>query len=122
MAMEMVFETQTVPVNIDPQGVIRVQGTRVRLDTVIYAFNEGYTAEEIVSQYPVLRLADVYAVVAYYLNHRDSLDEYLRQRVDTAAKIRAEIEQKPEYQHFRERLLARRQQPPGQVSRAEIPH
>ncbi len=45
-------ETQAVPMKVDQDGVIRIGGTRVRLDTVIFAFNEGYTAEEIASQYP----------------------------------------------------------------------
>src|SRR5687767_11786914 len=100
-------ETQTVPLKINNDGVIRVGGTRVRLDTVIYAFNQGYTAEEIVSQYPVLTLADVYGVIAYYLNNRTIIDDYLRERAEAAAKIRAEIEARPEYKDFRERLLAR---------------
>lgn len=108
--MVMTLEAQSIPMNLDIDGVIRVGGSRVRLDTVIYAFNEGYTAEEIVSQYPVLRLADVYATLAYYLNHRETVDEYLRQRADAAGRARAEIEQKPEYQAFRARLLARRRQ------------
>jgi len=108
--MELTLEAQTLPMNIDADGVIRVGATRVRLDTVIYAFNEGYTAEEIVSQYPALLLADVYAAIVYYLNHREEVDDYLRRRAKTAAEIRAEIEQKPEYRNFRERLLARRLQ------------
>ncbi|MCB0154007.1 MAG: DUF433 domain-containing protein [Anaerolineae bacterium] len=106
----MTLEAQAVPLNRDVDDVIRVGNTRVRLDTVVHAFNEGYTAEEIVSQYPALRLADVYATIAYYLNHRGSVDDYLQHRADVAATIRAEIEQKPEYQDFRARLLARRQQ------------
>lgn len=93
---------------VDNNGVIRVGGTRVRLDTVIYAFNEGYTAEEIVSQYPVLNLADVYAVIAYYLNNQAIIDEYLNKRAEATAKVQREIESKPEYKAFRERLLARR--------------
>lgn len=108
------LEAQTVPMKLDTDGVIRVGETRVRLDTVVYAFNEGYTAEEITSQYPVLRLADVYAVIAYYLNHRGTVDEYLSRRAKTAAETRKEIEGKPEYKVFRERLLARRQQQQGQ--------
>jgi uncharacterized protein (DUF433 family) len=106
----MTLEAQAVPMRIDTDGVIRVGGTRVRLDSVIYAFNEGYTAEEIASQYPALRLADLYATIAYYLNHQDAVDEYLRQRAESAADLRAEIERKPEYQNFRNRLLARRRQ------------
>ena len=101
-------ETQAVPMKIDRHGVIRIGGTRVRLDTVIFAFNEGYTAEEIVSQYPSLRLADVYAVIAYYLNNRIAIDDYVTKRTETATTLRQEIEATPEYQQFRERLLARR--------------
>lgn len=102
-------ETQAVPMNVDPDGVIRIGGTRVRLDTVVFAFNEGYTAEEIVSHYPALRLADVYAVIAYYLNNRIAIDDYVTARMDAATTLRQEIEAKPEYQQFRQRLLARRQ-------------
>lgn len=104
------LEAQAVPLTIDSDGVTRVANTRVRLDTVVYAFNEGYTAEEIASQYPALALADVYAVIAYYLNHRATIDEYLSQRAKVAEQIRQEIEAKPEYRNFRERLLDRRQQ------------
>ena len=39
------------PLVIDADGVVRVGGTRVRLDTIIHAFNEGATAEEILQQY-----------------------------------------------------------------------
>ena len=108
--MELTLEAQTVPMKVDTDGVIRVGATRVRLDTVIYAFNEGYTAEEIVSQYPALLLADVYAAIAYYLKNKEAVDDYLGRRTKIAAEIRAEIEQKAEYRNFRERLLARRLQ------------
>jgi uncharacterized protein (DUF433 family) len=104
------LEAQAVPLTIDSDGVIRISETRVRLDTVIYAFNEGYTAEEIASQYPVLNLADVYAVIAYYLNHRTIVDEYLKKRAEASVQIRQEVEARPEYRGFRERLLVRRQQ------------
>lgn len=110
----IIFEAQSVPLKIDSDDIIRVGNTRVRLNTVIYAFNQGYTAEEVVSQYPVLRLADVYAIIAYYLNHRDNVDAYLRRSSDVAANRRAEIEQKLEYQDFRARILARRQQQENQ--------
>ena len=102
-------ETQAVPMKADADGVIRVGGTRVRLDTVISAFNEGCIPEEIVSQYPVLKLADVYAVIAYYLNDRAAIDDYMSNRLETARTLQQEIEATPDYQQFRERLLARRQ-------------
>jgi uncharacterized protein (DUF433 family) len=68
--MSLIVDVQTVPLKADPNGVMRVGDTRVTLDTVVHAFEEGHTAEEIVSHYPALRLADVYAVIAYYLNNQ----------------------------------------------------
>ena len=47
--MSAVFE---IPIETDVDGVIRVAGTRVTLDTLVEAFNEGGTAEEITQQYP----------------------------------------------------------------------
>jgi uncharacterized protein (DUF433 family) len=100
--------TMVIPLTAAEDGVIRVGGTRVRLDTVVYAFNEGYTAEEIVAQYPALDLTDVYAVIAYYLGHRATVDEYVAQRAEIVEAIRREIEAKPEYHAFRQQLLKRR--------------
>ena len=105
----VISDTQTIPLRTDQGGVIRVGNTRVRLATVVYAFNEGFTAEEIVSQYPTLSLADVYAVISYYLNNQPTLDEYLAQQQAKADKIRHNIISKPGYQQFREQLLKRRQ-------------
>ena len=59
----------SVPLAMGADGVIRVSGTRVTLDTVLAAFREGATAEEIVQQYPSLALADVYQVIGYALRH-----------------------------------------------------
>jgi len=60
--IEMSFEPQIVPLHTDESGTIRVGNTRVRLDTVVYAFNQGYTAEQIVDHYPALQLMNVYRV------------------------------------------------------------
>ncbi len=101
--------TLAIPLQESEDGVIRVGQTRVRLDTVVYAFNEGYTAEEIVSQYPALTLSDVYAVIAYYLGNRAAVDEYIAQRAELAQAIRREIESRPDAQAFRQQLLKRRE-------------
>jgi uncharacterized protein (DUF433 family) len=88
---------------------MRVGKTRVTLDTVIHAFEQGHTAEEIVSHYPALRLADVYAVIAYYLNNKAAVDAYLREQEGATRKIWQQIEAQPDYQGFRKRLIARHQ-------------
>src|SRR5215472_13110810 len=68
---------------LDSDRVYRVGGTRVRLETVITAFSQGYTAEEIMLKYPSLKLADVYSTLAYYLEHRDAVEAYLESRRQT---------------------------------------
>ena len=107
--MTLTVEQQTIPLKADQDGVMRVGDTRVTLDTVVHTFEQGHTAEEIVSHYPVLRLADVYAVIAYYLNNQPEIHAYLRQQQEEAQKIWEQIEAKADYQAFRERLLARHQ-------------
>jgi len=58
-------------------GVIRVGKTWVTSEMLVSAFNGGSAAEEIVCQYPVLNLADVYAVITYDLRNRDTVEKYL---------------------------------------------
>jgi uncharacterized protein (DUF433 family) len=109
--MTLLLEPQPLPLLSDEDGVIRVGGTRVRLDTVLHAFNQGYTAEEIKLQYPALSLSDIYLAIAYYLNNRDQVNAYLSQREADAQKTQQEIEAQPEYRQFRERVLANRDKP-----------
>jgi uncharacterized protein (DUF433 family) len=104
----IVVEKQEVPLRMDESGTWRVGKTRVTLDTVIFAFNQGQSPDEIVLHYSALKLADVYGALAYYLNHREEVDEYIREGERTAEEIRREIESRPEYQKLRERLLARK--------------
>jgi len=87
---------------------VRVGGTRVTLDTVVGAFLRGATAEEIVQQYPSLDLADVYAVIAWYLRHTKEADGYLTARRDQARQLQADADSKSDPNGIRDRLLARR--------------
>ena len=82
----------SIPIATDVDGVVRVGGTRVTLDTVVMAYTEGLSAEEIVRQYPSLDLADTHAAIAYYLRHRDEVDAYLAERRRLAASVRRENE------------------------------
>lgn len=106
--MTLPLEHDPLPLEKDKDGTIRVGGTRVTLDSVIWEFNQGASAEEIVDAYPSLRLADVYAVIGHYLRHRSEVEEYLRQQEREAEVIRREIEARFDPRGIRERLLARR--------------
>jgi uncharacterized protein (DUF433 family) len=105
--MTLTIDTQPVPLMLDQDGVIRVGGTRVTLDTIVYAFQEGATAEEIVQRYPSLALSDVYAVLGYYLRHIVEIHAYLQQREAIAREIRAQNEHRFDPNGIRERLLRR---------------
>jgi uncharacterized protein (DUF433 family) len=70
--------TEEIPIRADENGRLRVGGTKVLLDLVVYAFRRGSTPETITDQYPALSLDDVYLALGYYLRHRAVIDEYLR--------------------------------------------
>jgi uncharacterized protein (DUF433 family) len=99
------------PLSVTDDGTMRITGTRVSLDSIIHHFKLGATAEEIVCKFPSLRLADVYAVIAYYLNKREVVESYLHQQETDADAIQQQIESAPDYQatkaELRKRLLAR---------------
>src|SRR4051794_21835282 len=97
-----------VPLVQDADGFMRVQGTRITLDTVVAAFREGATAEEIVQQYPSISLADVYQVIGYCLRHSSEIEAYLSERRATAGRIREHNEAAWPPDGIRDRLLARR--------------
>jgi uncharacterized protein (DUF433 family) len=99
------------PLRFDEHGVCRVADTRVTLITLIDAFLEGATPEEIYQEYPTLGLADVYAVIAFYLGHRDEIDAYLDTVRVREAQVVEEIKLRSPLSEIRRRLLGRKTQP-----------
>jgi len=83
----------------------RVAGTRVSLDSIVYCFWNGDSPESIVQSFPVLTLEQVYGAIAYYLDHQDEIDEYIKQgEVDYEAKREAARKADPMfYQKMAER-------------------
>ncbi len=98
----------TVPLQADPEGIIRVDGTRVTLDSVVGTFKHGSTCEEIVLQFPVLDLGAVYAVIGYYLQNQVAVDQYLAEQQDDAWATRQKIEAQLPPAGIRQRLIQRR--------------
>ena len=94
------------PLRLDEGGAIRVGKTRISLDLVVEQYENGMTPEDMVRAYDTLDLADVHAVIAYYLRHRDEVRAYLKRRKDEADALRAKIEaERPRV--TRDELLAR---------------
>ena len=106
-------EAKAPPLTNGPEGIIRVAGTRVSLETVVYAFEAGSSAEEIAEQYPSLTLGAVYAVIAYVLDNRASVDAYVAARRGKADALRGAIEERWPAEGLRARLLSRQAKAPG---------
>jgi uncharacterized protein (DUF433 family) len=100
-------ETVTLPLKMDEHGAIRVSGTRVTLVTVIVRYHQGDSPESIHEGFDGLPLNDIYAVIAYYLAHRDELDAYLKRREEDAERLRQEWEAKYPPKVTKAELLAR---------------
>ncbi|MFM7135548.1 MAG: DUF433 domain-containing protein [Planctomycetota bacterium] len=60
-------------------GKPRIAGSRVRVQDVVAWTEAGQSPDEIVCSFPHLTLADVYAALAYYHDHREAIDHQIRQ-------------------------------------------
>jgi uncharacterized protein (DUF433 family) len=101
---------ETPPLREEADGALRVGTSRVLLELVLRAFQDGATPETIVQRYSTLALPDVYTVIAYYLRHRGEIEEYLARREQKAEEVRRRIEsQQGDLSDIRARLLAQRQ-------------
>lgn len=105
--MTIAVETDPTPLKSDEHGAVRVAGTRVTLDSIVYGYLQGEPPEYIQEAFPTVSIADVYATISYYLRHREAVDRYLDARRSAADELRRRIESTPEYQRFRETLLER---------------
>lgn len=86
------LDAELPPLRVDAGGGVRVGVTRVSLDVVVEQYENGMTPEDVVRAYDTLALAEVYAVIAYYLRHRAAVRAYLDRRAAEAAALRATIE------------------------------
>ena len=71
------------------EGVYRVAGTRVSLDSVVYAFRRGASPESIQRSFPSLTLEQIYGAIAFYLAHQEEVDRYLLEAEAEHEKLRA---------------------------------
>ncbi len=101
------LHAESPPLRADAGGVVRVGASRISLDLIVAQYENGMTPEDMVRAYDTLALADVYAVIGYYLRHREEVRAWLKRREEEAQALRAEIEaDRPRIS--REELLARR--------------
>ena len=102
------IEPVAVPLREEPAGVYRIGDTRVLLEVVVDAFRNGATPETIVQSYDTLRLADVYAVLAYCLTHQEQIDEYMQRHDAEAVAVRRRVQTvQADQRGLRDRLMQR---------------
>jgi uncharacterized protein (DUF433 family) len=86
-----------------------VTGTRVSLDSIVFAFLGGLSPETIVAEcFPVLTLEQVYGAVTYYLAHRSEIDIYL-QNADAEFETLRQATRNADPQFYEKLIQARRQ-------------
>ncbi|HEV2989634.1 MAG TPA: DUF433 domain-containing protein [Candidatus Angelobacter sp.] len=111
--------TQNVPLTLTESGAICVTGSRITLESVVYQYQQGNSAEAILESFPTLKLADIHAVICYYLNHRGQVDEYLYDQEKKARSVRDDIESDPAYKTRVGELRARIKSRSGSQHQAE---
>jgi uncharacterized protein (DUF433 family) len=89
-----------------PDGAWRVGERDVSLDSVVIAYQQGYSPETIQQLYPALTLEDVYGAVAFYLANQSEVSEYLRQRERLWDELRERSRSNPSPVVARLRALA----------------
>ena len=105
--MNLVLERELPPLREDETGAIRVGSSRVLLETVLRAFQDGASPESIVHRYSTLSLSDVYNTIGYYLRHQDAVEAYLREREQLASSVQQRLSSiQPDLSLIRSRLLS----------------
>ncbi|MBN2580282.1 MAG: DUF433 domain-containing protein [Pirellulales bacterium] len=107
--MSVAIQTDPLQLREDSSGGLRIGQSRVLLELVLRAFQDGATPEAIVQRYPTLSLDQVYSVIAYYLQHHHEMERYLAGREEQAAEVQQRIEKEQgNLADLRRRLIAQR--------------
>ena len=88
------------------QGDLRVGELDVSLDSVVIAYQQGYSAETIQQLFPALTLEEVYGAVAFYLANQNEVDRYLESQESRWQQLRQSLAASPSPVVARLRSLA----------------
>jgi uncharacterized protein (DUF433 family) len=71
-------------------GRARIAGHRIRVQDIVLWTEQGQSPDQIVADFPQLSLADVYAALAYYHDHREEIDRQIREDDELVAQLKAQ--------------------------------
>ncbi|HZS44843.1 MAG TPA: DUF433 domain-containing protein [Blastocatellia bacterium] len=106
----MIKATQTIPLTEWEDGTIRIEGSRVTLDSIVRLFKSGETADQIQYSYPSLTLREIYGAIYYYLENSGLMEDYLLKQQKVAEESREFIDSHFNSAPLRERIKTRRAQ------------
>jgi uncharacterized protein (DUF433 family) len=107
--MSLALQQEAPPLRLEETGAIRVGNSRVLLEMIIHAFQDGASPEAIVQRYSTVTLSEVYSTIGYYLSHQDAVEAYLAQREQLAKETQQRLAQiQPDLSQIRKRLLSQK--------------
>lgn len=105
--MTFTVSLDPTPLRVHENGTVYVGSTRVMLELVIEAYKAGNSPEQIVEIWDVLKLSDVHRVIAYYLEHHDDVEAYMRQQEIAGQRLLEENEKRYPSAEIRTQLTER---------------
>ena len=95
--------TETAHIWLDDKGVAWIDNTKTKVIYVVQDQMLGFTAEQIHEQHPHLSLAQIYAALAYYYDHKEELDADIERREKVAEELISTLESPELLQQLKER-------------------
>lgn len=87
------LKSDPLPLARDARGVIRIGGTRVSLESLVASYEAGGSTQELAEAFPDLSLYDIHSTIAYYLKHREEVEEYIAVRRRAAEETEARLQE-----------------------------
>ena len=90
----------------DRDDFIHPTGHRIGLNDLVFFYNQGFSPEMLLSQFPTLGLSLIHKTIAFYLDNRDTVDAYVGRQESEIARQRTAASKGPDAAELRRRLEA----------------
>jgi uncharacterized protein (DUF433 family) len=107
--------------NVLAPNDIRIQGTRIGIETILYEYiYRSRTPEEIQQTYPSLTLEQVYATILYYLHNKEAVSQYIADWIEFGYQQRKAQELNPSPAILRLRKYKQEKEAAAKINNAEV--
>ncbi|NCJ06878.1 DUF433 domain-containing protein [Synechococcales cyanobacterium C] len=99
-----VASTEYKHIQLDDQGTAIIAGSTMKVvELVTSHLADGWDAGELHAQYPHLSLGQIYSALAYYWDHKTTIDAEIERQFEFAEALRKQASPSP----IREKLRAK---------------